>query len=610
MRNELEMPGGIACWVMAALFALGFLVLAVKLEHVQLDGAAGADEKLQGQSVRCVRTAGVRGRILDRHGRVLAANRPSVAIAYQAETFERRNRDVMAVEIHGMVQYAGRLLGLESKLTEEAVARHLQQRLARPLVVWDDVDEAVLARFAEHALELPGFALVEELRRVYPEGTLAAHLLGYVGAERVTVPAGDGRVHFTDYEMRGRSGLEYYYDSYLRGVPGETSVLVDACGFARRTWEVQPGGRGFDLQLTIDAGLQAVVEEQLRGYKGACAVIDPQDGAVLALASAPSFDPNGLLPAYDPNGFRPVLAVGRYTGLVDDPRKPLLNRAVGESYAPGSTFKPITALAGLIVGVPPDAAYECTGAYYLGKMRIRCARTWGHGPLDLRHALKESCNAYFCHLGMEAGTNVLATVARAFGLGAPTGIDFPQDVRGVVPDDGWKRETYRTPWYPGDLAQMAMGQGMLLVTPLQMARVAGALGTGALVTPYLKDDMATEPRPLPFGRRDLDIVRDGMRMVVDGGTGRRGGTGVDAFVIGKTGTAEVGRGATRRKNTWFIAYATGTPESRPEARHRALAIAMVIENGESGGGTTAPKVSAVLRAAFNDPNRKGDDDVE
>lgn len=610
MRNELELPGGFACWIMAALFALGFLVLAVKLEHVQLDATADASARLAGQSVRRVRTAGVRGRILDRNGRVLAANRPSVAIAYQAETFERRTWDVMALEIYGLVQYAGSILGLDSKLTEEAIANHLRRRLARPLVVWDDVDEAALARFAEHALELPGFTLVEDWRRTYPKGTLAAHLLGYVGGASVTVPAEDGKVDFTDYEMRGRSGLECYYDSYLRGVPGETSVLVDARGFARRTWEVQPGGRGFDLVLTIDADIQAAVEAQLSGHKGACAVIDPRDGAVLALASAPTFDPNRLLPVFDPNRFRPVLSADRYAALDHDPLKPLLNRAVGESYAPGSTFKPITALAGLVAGISPDTEYECTGAYYLGKMRIRCARTWGHGPLDLRHALKESCNSYFCHLGMEIGTNLLNSAAYAFGLGAPTGIDFTQDVRGVVPDEGWKRDTYHIPWYPGDLAQMAMGQGMLLVTPLQMARVAGAFGTGSLVTPYLKEGMASAPHPVPFNAKDLNIVREGMRMVVDGGTGRRGGAGVDAFVIGKTGTAEVGRGATRRKNTWFIAYATGTEESRPEARHRALAIAMVIENGESGGGTTAPKVCAVLRSAFNDPNREEDADAE
>ena len=610
MRNELELPGGIACWVLAALFALGFVTLAVKLEHVQLDSSADASARLVGQSVRRIKTSGVRGRILDCRGRVLAENRPSVSIALDAAAFERSSWGQTAANIADAVERACEILGKESVLTTNAVARHLHQRLSRPLVIWDDVDDVTLARFAERSGELPGFQLVEGLRRVYPCGSLAAHLLGYVGGEGVRVPAEDGRVDFTDHEMRGRCGLEGYYDSYLRGVPGEEAVLVDARGFARRTWEVQEEGVGYDLHLTVDAALQEAVERQLEGCKGACAVIDPRDGAVLALASAPTYDPNRLLPTFDPNRFRPVLSQRRYEELKGDPLKPLLNRAVGESYAPGSTFKPVTALAGLAAGASAEAEYECTGAFFLGEMRIRCARTWGHGPLDVRHALKESCNAFFCNLGMEVGTNRLASAARAFGLGAATGVDFPLDVRGVVPDETWKREVYHQRWYPGDLAQMSIGQGMLLVTPLQMARVAGALGTGRLVTPYLKRGLASEPKPLPFAAENLTVVREGMRMVVNGGTGRRGAEGVDAAVIGKTGTAEVGRGATRRKNTWFIAYATGTEASRADARNRALAVAMVVENGESGGGTTAPRVCAVLKAAFNDPNRKEDADAE
>ena len=214
----------------------------------------------------------------------------------------------------------------------------------------------------------------------------------------------------------------------------------------------------------------------------------------------------------------------------------------------------------------------------------------------MRHALMKSCNPYFCHLGMTIGTNALVRTARAFGLGEKTGVDFGVDMAGTVPDGCWKQRMYGERWFPGDLAQMSIGQGMLLVSPLQMARVAGAIGTGSLVTPHLKLGGSPERRPLPFEEWQLKVVREGMRMVVAGdgesrGTGWRGGEGVPVAVSGKTGTAEIGRGATRRKNTWFIAYA---PSEAPR-----VAVALVVENGESGGSTAAPRVCEILMRAFD-----------
>ena len=384
-----------------------------------------------------------------------------------------------------------------------------------------------------------------------------------------------------------------YYDSFLRGVPGERKVLVDARGFAIREWTAVAPRKGPDLDLTIDAGLQAVVERQLAGHKGACAAIDPRNGEVLALASAPGFDPNL---------FVPVLKQDVYDRYAKDPSKPLLNRACAGAYAPGSTFKPVTALAGLSSGFSPRETYVCDGAYELGAMKLHCSSRWGHGPVDMRRALMKSCNPYFCNLAMDIGTNALMRAARAFGLGTKTGLDFGSDMAGTVPDAAWKAKMYRERWYPGDLAQMSIGQGMLLVSPLQMARVAGAIGTGRLVTPRLKKGLPAESVALPFPKEQLEVVRDGMRMVVAGdgvsrGTGWRAGEGVAAEVCGKTGTAEIGRGATRRNNTWFIAYAP--------AKSPTVAIAMVIENGESGGGTTAPKVGAVLKAIFGEKDTQG-----
>jgi len=583
MKRDESVVSDLSCWVVAAIFAVGLLTLAAKLREVQVTDAADYNYANARQSIRRVQTAGRRGRMLDRNGVPLATNRRAVSVVCDVGAFQRRTWAETAQAIRAAVDRVSAAVGRTSPLTDAAIRRHINQSLAMPLVVWRDVDFPLLAKFSEREVEFPGFRCQEADERTYPNGRLAAHVLGYVGRDRGETDAGDEQFSFYYPELRGRAGLEIYYDSFLRGVPGEKNLLVDARGFPIRDWTVVEAQTGPDLRLTLDVGIQEAVERELADCRGACVVLDPRNGAVLAMASAPTFDPNA---------FVPVFPQDLYARYQEDPSKPLLNRASGGAYAPGSTFKPITALAGLSTGFPEKEEYDCSGVFVLGRMHLHCARRWGHGPLDMRHALRESCNSYFCHLGSVVGTNALMSVARTFGLGSKTGLDLGADMAGAVPDAAWKRNAYNEPWYPGDLVQMSIGQGMLLTSPLQMARVAGAVGTGYLVKPHLKADFVRERTPLPFPARQLKVVRDGMRMVVDGGTGRRGGEGVAVAVSGKTGTAEVGVGERRRKNTWFIAYA---PSEMP-----TVAVAMVIENGESGGGTTAPKVCRVLRHVFGE----------
>ena len=579
-----------------ALYVLGLGVLAARLKRVQLDDAAIYSYNQSRQAERRVQTDGVRGRILDRSGRILATNRRARMIVLNAECFQRRTWSATAQEMRAAITRAEEILGLKSIVTEKAISRHLNQRLARPLIVWRDVEEETLARFCEHARELAGFECEESDERTYPYGTLAAHLIGYVGRGRGEGQAGDSPFNFYDPEMRGRSGLEYSYDDYLRGMSGEERVLVDARGFATKRWTVVAAKCGPDLVTTIDAELQSVAEQVLTGVRGACVVLDPVSGDVLALASAPG---------YDLNGFVPYLPRTTYETLSKDEEKPLLNRASGGVYAPGSTFKPIVALAALEKGYDPETIYECVGHFDLNGLRIRCARTWGHGELDMPGALRESCNPYFCDLGMVLGSNTVISAARQFGLGHATGIDFGVDSAGVVPDDEWKRGRYSEKWFPGDLAQMSIGQGMLLVTPLQMACVAGALGTGELVTPHLVLGRTSARRRLPYAASAFEIVREGMRQVVTRGAGKPVAKDLEAWVIGKTGTAEVGSRASRRKNAWFIAYAESG--ARDEAGHlvrmrapaRRVALALVVEQGDSGGTTAAPRVNEVLRQVFH-----------
>ena len=584
-RDESSV-GTLACWLVAAMFAVGFVHLVANLRDVQVTGAADYNYASSRQSVRRVQTAGLRGRILGRGGEILAGNRPSLSIVCLPESFEKRSWSNTVAAIGRAVEAVGVAIGLKSPLTERAISRHVSQSLALPLFVWRDVGEKELAFFCEHERDFPGFAVMETAERTYPGGALASHVVGYVGRDRGEALAGDEKFSYFASEMRGRSGLEAYYDGFLRGVPGERKLLVDARGFAIRGWTVVDSQPGPDLVTTLDLRVQRAAELQLRGEKGACVVMDPRNGEVLALASAPGFDLNAFVPA---------LSSATYARYTEDPAKPLLNRACGGAYAPGSTFKPVTALAALLAGYPPDEEYNCTGSFACGGMTLHCMSRWGHGPLDVRHALMKSCNPFFCNLGMGIGTNAFRRAARAFGLGARTGLDLGVDRAGVVPDGEWKMRTYGERWYPGDLAQMSIGQGMLLATPLQMARVAGAIGTGRLVTPHLRRDASVESSPLPFPEEHLRVVREGMRMVVAGdgpvrGTGWRAGEGVSVPVSGKTGTAEVGTGERRRKNAWFLAYA---PSDAPVA-----AVALVVENGESGGGMAAPKVCEILKTLF------------
>lgn len=588
MRRDDPLPSVFPCWLLLAAFAVGLLHLGVRLWEIQITDSASYSYASTRQSVRRVQVAGFRGRILDRKGEALAVNRLSASVVCYPEFFQKRTWSETTEAIGKAISDVAVVIGRASPVTERQIRRHVDQSLALPLFVWNDIGDDELARFSEHESDFPGFGIIETVERAYPHGSVAAHLLGYVGRERSLTAAGDERFHYSFPELRGRAGVEVYYDSYLRGVPGEKKVLVDARGFAMRDWDVVQPRPGPDLRLTIDLNIQRLVERELHDVCGACVAIDPRNGEVLALASAPG---------YDPNAFVPVLTHDVYNRYAHDPAKPLLNRATGGAYAPGSTFKPVTALAGLSAGYPADAKYVCSGIYEMGEMSLHCSSRWGHGEMDIRHALMKSCNPFFCNLAASVGTNVLIRTARSFGLGSKTGIDFGIDMAGVVPDAEWKMKMYRERWYGADLVQMAIGQGMLLVSPLQMALVAGAIGTGRLVTPHLNVATVAESRTLPFPPDHLNIVRAGMRSVVAGdgtsrGTGWRGGDRLRVEVSGKTGTAEVGRGTARRKNTWFIGYA---PSESP-----TVAIAMVIENGESGGGTTAPRVRNVLAGIFGE----------
>ena len=593
-NEELFTVADILCIVVAGIFVLGMLFLVVRLKSLQVDSSANYNYANVRQSERRVQTEGLRGRILDRNGNILAGNRTSLSIVCDVARFRRRNWTMTVDEIVQAVENVAKVTRLPMSVTRRKIERHVRQELARPLECWKDVPRVALARFFEHSDELPGFSCKEHAERIYPYGSSACHLIGYVSHARGDVVVGDEKFNFFEPEMDGRAGVENYYNEFLRGVPGERRIRVDALGYAISEWTITESAPGPDLKLTLDMKIQRSAEEVMKGLKGAFVALDPRTGDILASVS---------MPGYDLNAFIPFISEEEYAKLRNDPDRPFLDRAMSGLYAPGSTFKPIVALAALASGVSSQFQYNCTGVYEAGGMRLRCASRWGHGELAMTEAIMRSCNPYFCALGVKIGTNEICRASRAFGLGSKTGVDFVSDSAGVVPDADWKMSRYGERWYFGDLVQMSIGQGMLLATPLQMARVAGAIGTGMLVTPRLKIDIPVEKKALPYSREHLEIVREGMRMVVTGngisrGTGSRAGKGVPVSVSGKTGTAEIGRGATRRKNAWFIAYA---PSEKPE-----IAIAVVIENAEGGGVDAAPRVAVVLKEFFAARNQRAE----
>lgn len=579
---------------LAVLFTLGLSVLSVELYRVQVVDVAKFKEDLTQQATRRMRKPGIRGRILDSRGGVIAESRARRDLVCDLSVFLKSGGTAKTVKaVDEAISRVSEALGFDrpSSLTTNRIVRHIRTQSAVPLCVLRDLDEQSLARFEERALEFQGFSVESHAERVYPRGSFAAHLVGYTGRDRSSDDEDDVRMLAYELEMKGRSGLESFYDTYLAGIAGAVRIPVDARGFKPRgaardsialgETEERAAQDGLDLELTIDPVMQAAAEKQLEGVCGAFVAIDPRDGAVLALASAPT---------YDPNDFVPFVSAKRYRELADDENHPLMNRATAGLYAPGSTFKPVTALAALRSGIKPDSEYECTGVYKLGTMRLHCWNRWGQGPMNMYHAIEQSCNPYFARLGYLMGTNSLFRMAREFGFEAKTGIDYAPERAGSLTSP---------PFYPGLACQSAIGQGRLQVTPLQMAVECATIANGGSVfTPYLKKRAAGSPPPTPVRNlsctaEQMNVVREGMLAVVEGkkGTGKSIG-GLKVSCAGKTGTAQIGGG---QKNTWIIAFA---PYEAP-----TVAVAMVVERGESGGKTVAPRVHAVLAAVFGEADK-------
>lgn len=572
-------------------FLAGLCLLGVRLYDLQVVQSDLFEQRQVKQSVRRVLLPSPRGRILDRQGRLLADNQPNYCIALYVEELRRPGRWSNTIKaVDEELDRLAAVLQTPRTCSRERVREHIERGgLPLPLIAWEHVNDAMLARLTDSRERFPGVDVFVQPERFYPQGNIAAHVLGFVGRGDLSDAARSGDYQYHLEGMKGRGGVEREYDERLCGLPGGQLIRVDAVGYRHDEWLGRQPVPGQDIELTLDLRVQTVMEQALSDVRGAGVVLDPRNGEVLALASAPTFNPNDLSPAPSPR---------KWHDLINDLSRPLLNRAISGGYPPGSTFKPFVALAAQARGhVSPATTHVCEGTFWLGNRAIHCANGECHGTVDLRKAIEVSCNVYFCTLARDIGFDGIQAIAEQAGFGRRTGLDLPGETTGLLPTPEWKQSHYNERWSVGDTCNTAIGQGMLVVSPLQMAVAVGAVATGGtLVRPHVlrrPPTAADIAGHADWPTQALEVVRGGMLDVVSGeeGTGHRARVaGVN--VAAKTGTAQYRTEEGPRKYGWMIAFA---PAEAPR-----VALAMVVEEAQTGGLTVGPRLQRVLLAIFGD----------
>ena len=602
-RSDWEV-GLVRAWVAAGLMFAFLLVLGAKLWVIQVVHGPTYQDLVREQSLRSVRIPAWRGRLYDRNGVVLAENRASHCVAVYPEELRKPGLSTRA-RVEAITQELERRLGVRPHLQPGQIERHLNgKERMMPLLLWQDLDDQALARWAERVTPVPGIDIYTQPVRVYPKGDLCAHTLGYV-RDVVAYPDAEERADqdFDLYlpEMQGKLGLEKSLDDRLRGEAGGQLLMIDSMGYRHALLEQRPPRPGHDFQLTLDARIQALAEKVLGDESGAAVVLDPNNGEVLALASSPRFDANRFMPRLPP---------ALFNALNSDVRKPWINRPVQLTYFPGSTFKMIVAFASAVNDrVPLDRIYHCPGYIEIGGRRMNCAHRNGHGDLNLRQAIERSCNVYFFNLGLETGYEYIYHQALAVGLGHRSGIELGAEVErpGVVGDNAFKRRVYGDSWRDGDTCNVSIGQGMVDATPLQMTLFTAAIANGGTLykprlvkaeridenSPYVP----TEPvvaNTLSWPRDALAIVRAGMVDVVmsEHGTGRAARVPGLEYAA-KTGTAQHRSGEHTEFQAWMIAYA---PAVKPR-----FAVAIVLDRADAAALSIGPKMKALMEGLFAPP---------
>ena len=577
--------------VAAVVISAAILILVLRLWALQiLEG----DHLLQlslNNRLRLRPVEAPRGLILDRNGQLMVENLASFDLYATPE-------DMPDVE-----EVTQRLADILQSSPDELRQRVSQRQGSQldPVLLRKGVDGRIVTAVEEQKIDLPGVSLQVRPVRTYPNGGSAATLLGYVAeVSQAQLKSKEFR-DFRSGETMGQAGIERRYDAFVRGVDGGEQIEVDALGrVSRLIQQVEPQS-GFNLHLTLDNRLQRVAEEALQGKSGALIAVHPSTGEILAMVSQPS---------YDPNQFSQHLTPEQWRKLAADPHHPMQNKGLQGQYAPGSIFKLVTALAALEKGaITPETTFACDGTFSLGSHLFHDWKKGGHGTLNLRQAIANSCNIYFYNTALKAGIGEITRVARELGLGAPSGLGLGSEARGVIPP-----KTTGSPeaggWYPGNTVMAGIGQGMVTVTPIQAVMMVSAIANGGtLYRPWVVRKVETLDRELieEYGPElvrkvnidpdNLAIVREGMQAVVNEGTGSRAKI-PGLRVAGKTGTAQVvensgSQRGDKRDHAWFVAFA---PADNPQ-----IAIAVVVEHGGFGGQVAAPIAKSLLEAWFQLP---------
>ncbi|MEO8361241.1 MAG: penicillin-binding protein 2, partial [Vicinamibacteria bacterium] len=534
--------------------------------------------------IRTLSIAAPRGTLTDRNGRILAENKPAFKIVVTMGP--SASIDTIAHSLSSLIK------------VDEA---EIRQKLGKPRAAYQPVTIKPKATFEDVAavesrrLEMPEVSVEVVPVRSYPQAQSASHVVGRVGEvtdRQLKQPA------FADFEpgrVVGQSGLEALYNEDLTGVDGLRRVVVNSRGVEVSLSEDQPAHAGGAVELTLSSELQAAMEAAFKNRSGSAVALDPYTGEILGLVSSPGFDPNA---------FTSGIERAEWEALTRDPRTPLLNRAVQGQYSPGSLFKVVVAAAGLEEGlITPETTVFCPGYASIYGHVFKCNRPGGHGTVSLARAIGESCNVFFYQLGARLEIQRLAAYARKFGFGSISSVDLPNEAAGLIPDPAWKERVLKAPWYQGETISVSIGQGQVLTTPLQVARMMAAIANGGrLVQPHIvrlvggKPVAYEAPRPIGLKPSTLAAIKKGLLTAVEAGSAQRAGI-VGLEIGGKTGSAQVVSSAKLTKDidsiqphAWFAGIA---PLDDPR-----IVLVVLVDHGGSGGAAAAPVAREIFLKFF------------
>ncbi|MBA7576393.1 penicillin-binding protein 2 [Candidatus Atribacteria bacterium 1244-E10-H5-B2] len=559
-----------------------FLILVISLWYLQMIKGEEFKERAVENCIRALVEDAPRGRIYDRQEKLLVTNRPAVVVSIIPAEVD---------DLEKLSERLSRIIGISPEEISQTV-KNYRENPFKPVKILDDCKTNKIVEIEEKKDELKGVVLEVKPRRDYLYHEFAAHSLGYVGEIDKEELQQFGNPKFQGGDIIGKAGLEKYYDDILRGEKGGKEVEVDALGQEIATLLYQKPVPGKDLVLTIDRDLQLYGENLLFGEKGSIIVSDPNSGEILALVNRPSFNPNL---------FADGISHSDWQRLSSDADYPLTNRSVQGLYSPGSIFKVVTAIAALEEGVTDrKRKIYCSGSFELADQVFTCWKETGHGSLSIVDGIAHSCNIYFYTLGKDLGIERFNKYMQKFGLGEKTDIDLPAEAIGTIPSAQWKKREVKEIWFPGDTINLSIGQGYLLLTPLQVHNLITTIATEGevyklhLVKKIISADGDTVEEIKPeiykkvnFSPDTSKIIKEGLRQTILKGTGWRANI-KELALAGKTGTAQNPHGET---HAWFIGFA---PYEDPE-----ICITIFLENGGEGGEAAAPVARAMLEKYFS-----------